>query len=412
MWSTGAFHTTPALSELKAALQPWARKFEWFEEEKGLGLGEAAASGGGKVSYAAAAARPRAVLHHTFFQFQTFPVDLAAAEPGGALHAPLAAWASAAQVAMASLPPYYLTLTGVTMVRSGLALCGYPPRDYLPVRSAIRAAAQGMPCKEPHAQDIHHVTLLRWTAPLTPQENNAVRAALERFRDTPLGMFQPSKWNVGLATWNVRPETCRPVHSWRAPPSPWVLHRGNTAGLAPATENLPSLLRARVEEGWDVEIDLWRCTGAEAVQLCRVATEAGHGAGAEALATLSAAMAGPAGGRLALFLGHDAPTHPLDREEEGPAGLLTAPGVWIHCKNLAAWSHLRRHPHAQAFNFFVHDKDALALTSKGYAWGYPEVPVPGPGAVSVVWPAKKTHAALPGVGVCWDWLPKDVDISF
>ena len=195
MWSTGAFHTTPAVRELRAALAPWASKLEWFEEEKGLGLGAGAAP----TSYAAAAARPRAVLHHTFFQFNTFPVA------PGALQGQLAAWGAAAQAGLAALPPYYLTLTGVSSVRSGIVACGYPPRDYLPVRAAIRAAA---PCKEPHAQDIHHVTLLRWTAPLTPSEHTAVQAVLARFRDTPLGMFQPSQWNVGLATWLVGTATC------------------------------------------------------------------------------------------------------------------------------------------------------------------------------------------------------------
>ena len=415
MWSTGAFHTGPALAELRAALAPWASKCEWFEEEKGSGLGEGGggAGGGSPVrSYAAAAARPRAVLHHTFFQFQTFPVDPLAAGAEGALLPSLHAWAAAAKGALAELPPYYLTLTGVSPVRSGVVACGYPPRDYLPARAAIRAAA---PCKEPHAQDIHHVTLLRWTAPLTPSENAAVGAVLARFRDAPLGMFQPSQWHVGLATWHVRPESCKPVVSWRAPPAPWVLHRGNTAGLNPAGENVPSALRARLEEGWDVEIDLWRCSLSEAVALAKSAAAAGHGAGGEALAALEAAhaAASPAAReRPALFLGHDAPTHPLEREEEGPGGLLGAPGVWIHCKNLGAWAHLRRHPRAPAFNFFLHDKDEAALTSQGYAWGYPEVPVPGPGVVSVVWPHKRSHAVRPGVGVCWDWLPKDVTLEY
>ena len=74
---------------------------------------------------------------------------------------------------------------------------------------------------------------------------------------------------------------------------------------------------------------------------------------------------------------------------------------------------MRRHARgAQAFNFFMHDKDELALTSQGYAWAYPGVQVPGPGVVSVVWPKDKEHKVRPGVGVCWDYLPKDVKLSF
>jgi len=408
MWSTGAFHLTPSLTALKEALSPWAHKAQWFDAQPGLGLapqGPGSISGNNApTSYAAAAARPRAVLHHTFFQFHTFSVGLEAKEA-----LPLSAWAAAARGAMDSLPPYYLTLTGCAPVRSGIVACGYPPCDYLSVRQAIRGVG---PCKEPHAQDIHHVTLLRWTSPLSPGENNAVRAVLERWRHTPLGMFQPSQWNVGLATWAVRPEQIHPVVSWRSPPAPWVLHRGNTSGLSPATENDPRRLAALVKEGWDVEIDLWRCTGEEACKLAEAGLVGGH-VGEGALSTLKTHCAATGKmGRVGLWLGHDAPVWPLEREDEGDGGLLSSRGVWIHCKNLAAFAYLRSHTRSPAFNFFLHDKDEAALTSKGYMWGYPGIKVPGPGTVSVVWPKDKSVKAEPGVGVCWDWLPKDVTIEF
>jgi hypothetical protein len=411
MWATGAFHLTPAYHALRAALAPWAAKAQWYDPAPGGGLApQGAGATAPPTSYAAAAARPRAVLHHTLFQLRTFPVAPEGAEgreleEGGAF----AAWGAAARGALSQLPPYHLRLLGAAPVRSGVVACGYPPTDYAPVRAALRAAA---PCREPHAQDIHHVTLLRWTAPLTPEENNAVRAVLAHWRRAELGAFQPAAWSVGYATWSVRPETVRPVVTWRAPPSPWVLHRGNTAGLAPATENHPPRLWALLREGWDVEVDLWRATGAEAVALCEAATAAGHGAGPEALAALRAHVAGAPGraARAALWLGHDAPTHPLEPEEERDGGLLSARGVWIHCKNVAALAHLRAHPRAAAFNFFAHDKDDVALTSRGWAWGYPGKEVPGAGTVSVVWPKEKRHVVKPGVGVCWDWLPGDVEL--
>jgi len=353
------------------------------------------------------------VLHHTFFQFHTFPVP-----PTGASTLPLQAWADAAQGAMGELPPYYLTLTGAAPVRSGIVACGYPPTDYLPVRTAIRDAgvAAGQPCKEPHAQDIHHVTLLRWTAPLTPSENNAVRGVLAQFRGVDLGMFQPTVWNVGLATWSVRPESVAPVVSWRAPPAPWVLHRGNTDGLAPATENEPGRLKSLLAQGWDVEIDLWRCTGKEALALAEAAGAAGHAsaAGAGVIAGLKSHVESQGkAGRQCLWLGHDAPTWPLEREEEGEGGLLSTPGVWIHCKHPPAFFHLRTHPRSTHFNFFSHDKDEFALTSKGAVWAYPGLPIPGPGTIAVVWPKDKVaKGLLPGVGVCWDYLPKDVKVEF
>jgi hypothetical protein len=27
-----------------------------------------------------------------------------------------------------------------------------------------------------------------------------------------------------------------------------------------------------------------------------------------------------------------------------------------------------------------------------------------------VWPREKRHVVKPGVGVCWDWLPADVEL--
>ena len=420
MWSTGAFALTPAYWALREALEPYSHAAQWYDVQESLGL---APQGGPLVkpaSFAAAAAVPRTVLHHSFFQFQNFPVTATATET----EADARKWAAAAQTAMAKLPPYYLKLRGPIPVRSGIVAAGYPPTDYASVRSAIRSAA---PCREPHAQDIHHVTLLRWTAALTPQDARAVAIICSQFEHELLGTFQPSAWHVGLATRCVRPETVVPLVSWRAPPSPWVLHRGNTAGLAPETENSPSLIKRLLSEGWDVAIELWRAAPIEAAALAAKAA-AEHAAAERAgaanigervkaltnfaaqLAARLAAMPPIVASRPALWLGHDAPAFSLSADDI--EGLLAAPGVWIHAKHLASFTWLRGHPRSVDFNFFSHDKDDVALTSSGYAWGYPDVAVPGPGTVSVVWPKEKTYKVRPGVGVCWDYLPRDVALVY
>lgn len=193
MWCTGSFLLTSALEQLKEALAPWAHKFSWY------GL-----PGSGDMA-------PQTVLHHTFFQFHTFPVSEA---DSVSMAGSMAAWAGAAQASLSTLPPYHLEFIGVAPVRSGIVMCGFPPMDYTPARTAIRAAAA---CVEPHAQDVHHVSLLRWTADLTVQEYQAVCSVLERFRSVRLGMLQPDAWTVGYGTWSMRPETLRPVHTWTVP---------------------------------------------------------------------------------------------------------------------------------------------------------------------------------------------------
>lgn len=417
MWSTGAFSLTPNYYKLREALAPWAHAAQWYEPQEGLGLAQQGAAAK-PASFAAAAATPRAVMHHTFFQFRTFPVAPADAQDESGLGGDLKKWAAAAQASMADLPPYYLSLRGAVPVRSGIVATGFPPTDYLSVREAIRSAA---PCREPHAQDIHHVTLLRWTSALSADDTRAVAAICERFADEPLGSFQPSMWHVGLATWSVRPETVTPVVSWRAPPSPWVLHRGNIAGLTPSTENDPAVLKQRLAGGWDIEIDLWRCSATEAAALASAAASHAASAGpddrAAALANFSTAISAqvakmtPASlTRPSLWLGHDAPAFQLSPDDID--GLLAAPGVWIHAKHLASFAWLRAHPRSADFNFFSHDKDEVALSSQGFAWGYPGIHVPGPATVSVVWPKDKHVTIGPGVGVCWDWLPKDVNVEF
>ena len=109
-----------------------------------------------------------------------------------------------------------------------------------------------------------------------------------------------------------------------------IAHRGNTDGPNPQMENDPEYVMDAINNGYDVEVDLWSTD-----------TE--------------------------LFLGHDEPKYKIDKEF-----LETHKDkLWIHCKNSEAMEFFATsRPH---FNFFWHQKDDFTLTSFGYIWVYPGI---------------------------------------
>jgi hypothetical protein len=104
----------------------------------------------------------------------------------------------------------------------------------------------------------------------------------------------------------------------------YIAHRGLTEGPNKELENTPKQISKALNEGYDVEIDVWFKTGN-------------------------------------WFLGHDEPTYEIDFE------FLEQPGLWIHAKNLPALYVLT----GTYTNFFWHESDSFTLTSHGYIWTYP-----------------------------------------
>ena len=102
----------------------------------------------------------------------------------------------------------------------------------------------------------------------------------------------------------------------------FISHRGNMTGINPKRENEPLYIVEALEKGFDVEIDVWYKKGQ-------------------------------------FYLGHDEPQYKVKRE------FLQNRKLWCHAKNIDAFYHM---VDDEKIHCFSHDKDEVALTSKGYFW--------------------------------------------
>lgn len=148
-----------------------------------------------------------------------------------------------------------------------------------------------------------------------------------------------------------------------------IAHRGLTDGPDDELQNRPDQIMSALDQGFDAEIDVWNVNGQ-------------------------------------WFLGHDEPTYLI------PAVFLTTPGLWVHCKNVAAFYNLRRM--VTPINYFFHDSDLLIQTSQGHVWTYFGLPETRDTSAICVMPevnyawvdvenmAKKKQWA----GFCTDWARK------
>jgi len=140
-----------------------------------------------------------------------------------------------------------------------------------------------------------------------------------------------------------------------------ISHRGNTLGPNPSMENSLSHLRQAIDLGYDVEVDFWYHDGAA-------------------------------------YFGHDAPTYRVSMQDLKDL----IPYAWFHCKNIAAMDFLGNH--FLSPNFFWHQSDDYALTSKKYVWTYPHMPI-GEKSIAVlpeIFNAKRSE--LEGFwGICTDY---------
>ena len=103
-----------------------------------------------------------------------------------------------------------------------------------------------------------------------------------------------------------------------------ISHRGNLNGKE-KNENSPTLINKRLNENFNVEIDVWYENNQ-------------------------------------FYLGHDNPEYRID------INFLMTLNLWIHCKNSNALSEIGKYKN---INYFYHNIDNYTLTSKGYIWVFP-----------------------------------------
>lgn len=133
-----------------------------------------------------------------------------------------------------------------------------------------------------------------------------------------------------------------------------ISHRGNTVGKKPKLENSPMYITNALNDGFDVEIDVWYDKG--------------------------------------WWLGHDRPEHRTDMD------YLTNGRFWIHCKNISALTYIFN----TRLNYFWHEEDCYTLTSHGYIWAYPgEMAVAGAQTIAVMPEINNTELDVFD-GVCSD----------
>lgn len=147
-----------------------------------------------------------------------------------------------------------------------------------------------------------------------------------------------------------------------------IAHRALTDGPDSVKENHPSQVKAALELGFDVELDVWYLDGKFA-------------------------------------LGHDKPQHEVPKE------YFQNYKMWLHCKNVQALFQLRNHPCAEVF---FHDQDDVVLTKGGYLWTFPKASIELTDKSIAVLPERVDEWELENVfGLCTDF-PKEYkkDLKF
>jgi hypothetical protein len=134
-----------------------------------------------------------------------------------------------------------------------------------------------------------------------------------------------------------------------------ISHRGNLNGKTDR-ENQPEYINEAIDNGFDVEIDVWYIDNQ-------------------------------------FWLGHDNPQYKVSE------GFLEHPKLWCHAKNIDALYVMNMNYHIHCF---WHQEDDVTLTSKGYLWTYPGKQLTKKSIMVVI---DNSAPKLPEVtGVCSDYI--------
>lgn len=139
-----------------------------------------------------------------------------------------------------------------------------------------------------------------------------------------------------------------------------ISHRGNINGKIEECENEPEYIDKAINQGFDVEIDVWLIDNT-------------------------------------IWLGHDKPQYDNvnitwfnDRINS----------LWIHCKNIDAILFFKNCQYN--FNYFWHQEDDITLTSLNYIWAFPgKQPIENSIAVM---PEINNDDVSKSIGICSDFV--------
>ena len=143
-----------------------------------------------------------------------------------------------------------------------------------------------------------------------------------------------------------------------------ISHRGNITRSIPERENDPKYIHEAIVNGFNVEVDVWFVDGK-------------------------------------FKLGHDKPQYDF------PHQLIEhqAKKLWIHCKNLEAVAQFNiLDKDGIHINYFWHQEDDIALTSRGYIWAYPRKQ-PINNSIAVM-PELNNDDLSKCIGICSDNIAK------
>jgi len=142
----------------------------------------------------------------------------------------------------------------------------------------------------------------------------------------------------------------------------YIAHRGNLNGPNPKRENHPDYLMKAINQGFDVELDVWLIDGK-------------------------------------FILGHDAPQYEVEK------GFLCNGFMWCHAKNIEFAICIDTTTCLQV-SYFFHNTDDYALVSNGRIWTYPGKSIINENQVAVM-PERVPDwdISLAG-GICSDYARK------
>lgn len=149
----------------------------------------------------------------------------------------------------------------------------------------------------------------------------------------------------------------------------FISHRGNLSGRNEDLENSPGYIEEALKKGFDVEIDMRIHLGE-------------------------------------LYLGHDSHQYKINDDWLS----RHSSNLWIHCKDGDSLDHCMN----MGYHCFFHNIDAYTITSRGFVWAYPGMPISSRLCISVMPERKEGVVGLMVrnyYGVCSDFV-KDIEETY